>query len=183
MTAHSAVVVESFCKLCDWTFQVWLNDREFFDENPRSAELQNSIAADALARLRTISQEYTLLQIAKLHDPAVVGGQVTLGIEYILKYGAWEERRLKRLTKLVETLNAFSQELRTVRNKSLAHNDLAAILSNQPLGMFPKGDDVRYFETLQEFVNEVHEGTIGGPWPFDDLVKNDVAHLLAIMKP
>jgi hypothetical protein len=50
-------------------------------------------------------------------------------------------------------------------------------------GGFAQGADDRYFEVLQEFVNTVHEQVIGGPWPFDDIVKNDVAAFLATVKP
>jgi hypothetical protein len=57
-SAHSPRIVEEFCKLCDWSFQVWLNHRELFDDNPRAAELQQSMAAHALTRLRNISHEY-----------------------------------------------------------------------------------------------------------------------------
>ena len=182
MPALSRVVVEEFCKLCDWSFQVWLNHRELFDDNPRAADLQKSMGAEALSRLRTISHEYTLHQIAKLHDRAVVAGEVTLGIEYIVKYGGWNQPVLAKLTDLAGKLNEFAQGLRTVRNRALSHNDLAAILSGSVLGEFAEDEDVKYFNVLQEFVNVVHAEVIGGPSPFDDLVKNDVAALMAMIK-
>lgn len=183
MSALSRPIVEEFCKLCDWSFQVWLNYRELFDDNSRALELQKSIGAEALARLRTICHEYTLHQIAKLHDSAVVSGQITLGIEYIVKYGGWDQQVLVKLTALANQLNGFARGLRSVRNKVLSHNDLAAILSGLVLGEFAKDEDIKYFEVLQEFVNVVHSEVIGGPAPFDDLVKNDVAALMAIIKP
>lgn len=183
MSALSPRLVKEFCKLCDWSFQVWLNHRELFDDNPRSAELQQSMGADALARLNTISHEYTLLQIAKLHDRAVVAGEVTLGIEYILKYGGWNQATLDKLTDLATNLNEFAKGLRSLRNRALSHNDLAAVLSGAKLGEFEKDKDVQYFAALQEFVDVVHSEVVGGPYPFDDLVKNDVAALMAIIKP
>lgn len=182
MTAHSAQVAQEFCKLCDWAYQAWLNHREMFDDNPRAEELQRSMGADALARLRTISHEYTLLQIAKLHDPVVVAGQVTLGIEYIVKYGAWDAATSATISQLAEKLTAFAKGLRTVRNKALSHNDLAAVLSGATLGEFERDEDIQYFATLQQLVDVVHGEVIGGPWPFDDLVKNDVAALMAMLK-
>lgn len=182
MTAHSTQVTQEFCKLCDWAYQVWLNHREMFDDNPRAEELQRSMGADALARLRTISHEYTLLQIAKLHDRVVVAGQVTLGIEYMVKYGAWGTETATKLGLLDKKLNGFAEGLRTVRNKALSHNDLAAVLSGATLGEFERDEDIQYFATLQQFVDIVHEEVIGGPWPFDDLVKNDVAAFLAMVK-
>lgn len=182
MTAHSAQVTQEFCNLCDWAYQVWLNHREMFDDNPRAEELQKSMGADALARLRTISHEYTLLQIAKLHDPVVVAGQVTLGIEYMVKYGAWSAEVSTKLGQLAEQLSAFAKGLRTVRNKALSHNDLAAVLSGATLGEFERDEDIQYFATLQQFVDVVYGEVIGGPRPFDDLVKNDVAAFMAMVK-
>lgn len=182
MSALSRIVVEAFCNLCDWTNQVWLNHIAMFDENPRASELQQSIGAEALLRLYTISHEYSLLQIAKLHDPAVVSGQVTLSIEYIVKYGGWEQPIYLQLTELSTKLNTFGKRLHTLRNKALAHNDLAAILSGSVLGEFSQGEDVKYFEVLQEFVNVVHEIAIGGVWPFDNLVQNDVTAFMSIIK-
>ncbi len=181
MSALSKVVVEEFCKLCDWSYQVWLTHRELFDDNPRAVELQASSGADALQRVCVISHEYSLLQIAKLHDRAITSGKLTLGIDYIMTYGGWSATILAQLAKLADQLNQFQRGLREARNMALSHNDLAAILSSTVLGAFAKDDDIKYFETLQEFVNLVHAEVIGGPWPFDDLVTNDVSALMAMI--
>ena len=183
MHALSASVVLEFCKICSWAYEVWLNHRELFDHNPRAAELQKSRAGDELARLSVISQEYALLQIVKLHDRAEMNGKFTLGIDYIVTYGGWSDSIRVNLDGLANELKELASQLRGARNKYLSHNDLATILEGATLGAFAQGADDRYFETLQEFVNTVHEQVIGGPWPFSDLVKNDVAEFLATFKP
>lgn len=183
MPALSSHVVVEFCKLCDWSYQVWLNHLAMFDDNPRSSELRTSVAADAFLRLRTISHEYTLLQIAKLHDRAVVAGEVTLGIEYVLKYGGWDQPTLDRLNNIATKLEVLAKNLRSVRNKLLSHNDLAAVLSGAPLGEFKKGEDTLYFAALQGFADVIHASVVGGPFPFDDLAKNDAIAFLSIVKP
>jgi hypothetical protein len=183
MSALSPSVVVEFCKLCGWAYESWLNHRELFDENPRASELQSSLAGDALTRLSIISQEYSLLQIVKLHDRAVTSGKITLGIEYVMTYGAWSPSVLASLQKLEEKLNGFASQLREARNKSLSHNDLAAIVAGATLGAFSKGEDEAYFRALQEFTNIVHDQVIGGPWPFNNLVKNEVAAFLSVLKP
>ncbi len=142
-----------------------------------------SFAAEELERLSKISHEYSLLQIIKLHDPAVMNGKSTLGIDYMLTYGGWSDSVRTRLEELARELNGFAHQLRDVRNKSLAHNDLVTIIAAATLGDFVKGADEKYFAALKEFVQMVHEEVIGGPWPFDDLVKNDVAAFLAMVKP
>jgi hypothetical protein len=182
MPALSPFVIIEFCKLCGWAYESWLNHRELFDDNPRALELQKSVAGDALDRLSVISQEYSLLQIAKLHDRAVVSGKITLSLEYVMTYGAWSPTVRKKLEALEANLSAFASQLRDVRNKSLSHNDLASIVAGATLGTFAKGEDEAYFRALQEFANIVHD-QVGGPWPFNDLVKNDIAAFLAVLKP
>jgi hypothetical protein len=179
--AGVAPVVVEFCKLCGWAYETWLNHRELFDDNARADKLWQSWAGDTLARLSVISQEYSLLQVAKLHDSAVVSGKITLSIDYVVNYGAWSAPVRSRLEALQIKLNGFGSQLRNARNKSLSHNDLAAVVSGAPLGAFAKGEDEAYFQTLQELVNIVHGEVVGGPWPFDSLVKNDVAAFLAVL--
>lgn len=181
MSALSPSVVIEFCKLCGWAYESWLNHRELFDDNPRATELQNSKAADALKRLSIITQEYSLLQIVKLHDPVVTSGKITLGIEYVMTYGAWSPSVLEILQPLEKKLKGFASKLREARNKLLSHNDLATIIAGATLGAFEKGEDDAYFQALQEFANIVHEQVVGVPWPFNDLVKNDVAAFLSVL--
>ncbi|MBW4028929.1 MAG: hypothetical protein HIU93_16305 [Acidobacteria bacterium] len=180
--ALSASVVEEFCKVCDWAHEVWLNHLELFDNNPRATELMNSFAREEWVRLSIISHEYSLLQIVKLHDRAVMNGKITLGIDYMLTYGGWSDSVRPRLDELAKELNGFASQLRDVRNKLLSHNDLATIMAGAALGEFAKDADEKYFKALNEFVQTVHEEVVGGPWPFDDLVKNDVAAFLATVK-
>ncbi len=142
-----------------------------------------SIASCELKRLSVISQEYSLLQVIKLHDKAVMNGNVTLGIDYVLKYGGWSDSVRSRLEELARKLDGFASQLRDVRNKILSHYDLATILAGAPLGSFAKGEDEKYFEALQEFVNIVYGEVIGGPYPFNNLVKNDIAFFLRTIKP
>jgi len=184
MHALSADVVVEFCKRCDWAHEVWLNHLELFDNNPRNTELCNSSAGEEWKRLSIISQEYGLLQIVKLHDNAVMKGNDTLGINYVLTYSGWSDSVRPRLEALAKELDDFAiNKLRVVRNKILSHSDLATIMAGAPLGAFDKGADEKYFNDLQEFVNTVHEQVIGGPWPFNYLVKNDVVAFLATIKP
>jgi hypothetical protein len=183
MHALSASVVLKFCNLCQWTYEVWLNHLELFDNNPRATELKKSFAGEELARLSIISQEYSLLQIVKLHDKAVMNGKITLGIDYVLTYGGWSDSVRSRLEELAKQLDSFASQLRGARNKSLSHNDLATIVAGATLGEFANGADEKYFKALKEFVHTVHDEVIGGPWAFDDLVINDVAAFLATIKP
>ena len=181
--ALSDSVVVDFCELCDKAHEYWIHHRELFDNNLRSTEVMGSFAREELIRLSIISHEYSLLQIVKLHDRAVMNGNITLGIEYVLTYGGWSDSVRPRLDALAKELRGFAKQLLDVRNKILSHNDLATIVADATLGEFANGADEKYFDALQEFVNAVHGEVIGGPWPFDNLVKNDVAAFLDAIKP
>lgn len=153
-----------------------------FDENLRADELCKSPGGDTFARLSAISQEYVLLQIFKLHDPAVTKGVITLGIDYIIKYGGWSDEMRHELEVMYENLSKFAEKIKPARNKVISHHDLATITEGVPVGKIDNDVAEKYFEILQEFANKVHEQTIGGPWPFNDLVKNDVAAFLRMLK-
>ena len=183
MHALSASVIEEFCNLCNRAHELWLNHLELFYNNPRLTELMKSIASCELKRLSIISQEYSLLQVIKLHDKAVMNGNITLGIDYVLTYGGWSDSVRSRLDELAKELDSFASQLRGVRNKILSHYDLATILAGASLGMFADGADKKYFEDLQEFVNIVHDQVVGGPYPFSTNVINDIAFFLRTIKP
>jgi len=108
-----------------------------------------------------------------------MNGNVTLGIDYVLTYGDWSDSVRVHLETLKKELESLADQLREARNKILSHYDLSTILAAAPLGRFAEDDAERYFKTLQVFVDTVHNEVIGGPWPFCNLVENDVAAFLA----
>jgi len=161
-----------------------MNHLELFDRNPRNTGFLESVIKDEWVRLSAISHEYSLLQIVKLHDPAVMSGNITLGIDYMFTYGNWSDSVRPRLATLKKKLDHFANsKLRGVRNKVLSHNDLATILDEATLGEFAEGADKEYFEALQKFVNIIHDEVIGGPYPFCTLVQGDVAYFLRSIEP
>jgi hypothetical protein len=179
----SASVVVEFCALCDKAHEYWIHHLELFDNNPRNAELMKSPAGQEWERLSIISHEHGLLQLIKLHDKAAMRGHITLGIDYVLTKGTWSDVVRLRLEALAKQLGDFAKQLLDARNKILSHRDLETILAGATLGAFPEGATAEYFKALQEFVNTVHDEVIGGPRPFNDLVKKDVAAFLATVKP
>ena len=182
MSGLSKHVTTEFCNLCNWTYQVWFNHRILFHDKNLESKICLSKGSDFFKRLSVISQEYALLQLIKLHDPCIVSGKITLGIDYVLKYGGWDTATFSALSALGESLNDFAKNFKTVRNKVLAHNDLAAILSGDLLGEFERDVDLKYFNALQEFVTIIHFKVVGEPYLFEDLVQNDVTAFIDMLK-
>lgn len=182
MNALSPVVASKFCELCEQAHTVWRTHRVLFDENPKKSELESSPAGKALMQLSISSHEYLLQQICKLHDRAIMNNNLTIGIDYIMRFGGWDAETGSRLRSLKDELDRFADQLREVRDKVLSHNDLEAHLSGGTLGAFAGGQDRLYFDKLQEFVNIVQESTFGSPAPFSDEPDQDAKALLAALK-
>ncbi len=180
MDPISKDIADKFCELCNWVYESWVTHKLLFDENENK---ENNIGKCKYitSRLSIITQEYCLLQIAKLHDPALQGNSRNLTVDYMVRSGEWGERKneIDRIhAKLLELWNC----IKPARNKILTHNDLETYRADEALGSFPEGADDEYFEALQDLVNEVHEKWVGGPYPFNDLAQNDVLKFLALLE-
>lgn len=180
MNPISPDVAKQFCELCGWAYECWVTHKRLFDENVKT-ETTIDRAKYFMERLSKITQEYSLLQICKLHDPATQNGAVNISIEYILQFGDWGPD-VERINGLVRRLATLFDELKSARNKVLVHNDLEAIMGAAVLGKFPEGFDDEYFAALQDFANTVHEKWHGGPYPFNDLAGADVEEFLHILE-
>ena len=170
-----------FCRACGWAYEAWVTHKYLFDQNDNKANtLQKATAFTK--RLSTITQEYSLQQIAKLHDPPGKKPNQNVSVEFVVSFGEWgaKEAEIKAIEKRLLELWGH---LKPARNKLLAHNDLEALLANEALGGFPKGEDDLYFAALQELADEVHDRWgDGGPYPFDDLAKADVCEFLHVLE-
>ena len=180
MTALSNKIVSEFCSLCDLAYQSWRIHKLLIDDNPHYDAMRRGKCGGFLQRLSKITQEYALLQLVKLHDPAVQKNNISLTFEYVITYGGWDEETLSQLKELHTKLKGLADKIRPARHKFLSHNDLESILSNAVLGKFEKGADDEYYKLLQKFVDIVHINTpaYGRPYPFDDTVEKDVQSIL-----
>lgn len=180
MEPISKDVAIKFCELCNSAYEAWVTHKVLFDENQTPAKNIGK-SAYFTARLSIITQEYSLQQIAKLHDPAIQGNSLNLTVDYIVRFGQWGERT-DHIKAIHDKLLDFWAHLKPARNKALAHNDLEALMAGASLGSFPEGEDREYFEALQALVNEVHEKWLDGPYPFNDLAEADVREFLALLE-
>lgn len=172
---------KKFCELCNWAYEAWVTHKCLFDDN--SAPANNIGRSPWFAeRLSTITQEYALLQIAKLHDPSRLGKWNNASINFMIEYGAWGEQR-PDVEKIASRLAELYEKILPARNKLLSHNDLETIIGDTPLGSFSEGNDEGYFDALQELVNAVHDRWFDGPNPFNDLAKADANEFLSLLAP
>ncbi len=183
MTALSKQVVNQFCQLCSWAHEAWATHRTMFDDNPSIESIRlighNSAFLD---RISIVTQEYALLQIAKLHDPALQANQLNLTLEYVVRYGGWDAVTLTNLEKLKSQLDTLKSQIKPARNKVICHNDLLSLLNPTPLGAFTKDADVQYFNNLEEFVSIVCLQVVGTNFEFAHFAQHDAKNFMECLQ-
>lgn len=117
-------------------------------------------------------------QISKLHDPAMQNGRANLTVEYMVRFGGWDEITEQKLQELKGLLDELADKVRPARHRILSHNDLEAILSKATLGQFPEGEDTTYFRNLQDFCDVIRINVIGQKEPFTNEAEAVVKGLL-----
>lgn len=173
-------IATEFCKLCNWVYESWITHKTLFDENEKPDQNINK-AEDFAIRLFEITFIYCLLQISKLHDPAIMGSSQNLTINYIVQFGEWGAE-MHRIVAIQKILDELGQCLKTARNKVMAHSDLKTIMSSRKHGYFPPGLDDKYFRALQDLVDEVAKKWLGGVYRFNDLARVDAEQFLALLE-
>ena len=121
MTGEIALL---FCQACCWAYQVWVTHKCLFDQNDKKADTIGKAIAFT-NRLSTITQEYSLQQIAKLHDPAKQRGGLNVSVDFVVKFGDWGDKDAE-IKEIEARLLELWEHLKSARNKVLAHNDLEA---------------------------------------------------------
>ena len=179
MEPISKDIAVKFCEVCNWAYESWVTHKLLFDDNQKTEDNIDKCPYFT-QRLSIITQEYSLQQIAKLHDPAIQGNSLNLTVDYIVRFGEWGERR-DAIDEIHGKLRELWNRIKAARNKILAHNDLETLMADTDLGSFPQGLDDEYFEVLQELVNQVHEKWVGGLHFFNDLAKADVQEFLNLL--
>jgi AbiU2 len=139
-------IAQKFCELCNWAYECWITHRTLFDDNPNK-EILNRKAPYFHEHLWHISHDYSFLQICKLHDPAnsKATNSYNLSIRYIIDKLDWGDEK-DSIKQLAGTLEKLYSRINTARNKVIAHNDLDVLLRGEPIGEFPEGLDIEYFQ-------------------------------------
>ena len=180
MAVMSREIALKFCEMCNWVYESWTTHKKLFDKND-NADRNIGKCAYFTSRLSIITQEYSLQQVAKLHDPAIQGKSRNLTIDYVVRFGEWNES-IQEVEGIAARLVGLRDSIILARHKILSHNDLETIMANEPLGGFAEDTDEEYFEALQELVNRVHEKWLDGPYPFNDLAGSDVDEFLHLLE-
>jgi hypothetical protein len=166
----AARVVSEFGQECHRVHAYWQMVKYLFDENPDVDVLKAPHYQHFFAVINFSLYESFVQGVARLHDRAVMLGNETLTVNYVVDHIQWDAATKATLDQLRQEMMPFANKLREARNKFTAHNDLQTILRQPALAVFDKTEDAGYFEKLKEFASVVQ----GERFLFSTFVPNDV---------
>lgn len=178
LNADQQKAVRAFCNDCVWAWSVRTHFRDLFECGEARLQLFSEVALLFFQDLNVVLQEYTLLQLCKLTDPASQGADKhNLTTNYLLTFG-WDDRTKQELLEANVTIAAFRSRINRARSKLIAHNDLRARLDFNALGEFSEAEEREFWEALSSFASACHSATFGEPYEIKATMRAGDAHSL-----
>ena len=163
----------AFCDLCQWVYECWTTHANLLERLPERLQEERNVPLKhfletpygrCLSRLNDVSQQYVILQIAKLHDPARQGRNENPSIDFFVQQEFWSDEELPAVEGIAATLDGLYRQIEDLRNKILAHNDRSVFAKGSPLGSFQEGEDEHYFRTLGQLCSMIWNKFPDGDW-------------------
>ncbi|MEN6624519.1 MAG: hypothetical protein ABFD50_23595 [Smithella sp.] len=152
---HSILI--NFGAQCIWAWEVF----RFAKKYCNNESIIGWCGLDAC--LATILKEYSLLQIAKMHDPASSCGYENHSFHKVSSLYHADNDPI--IIDFLEANKEFIGSIRDARKKTIAHSDLETVRTNAIWGAFPDGADDKYFSGLHAAVEYLYGKAGIGPFP------------------
>lgn len=153
-----------------WLQVKWAEYRELFGTSPERIDLLNSAASSFFRILQDTLWEDALLHLARLTDPADMGGKHNLTIRALPEL--CEDPTLRStVTQLVDEALAATAFARDWRNRHIGHRDLALALEStaKPLSPASRADVSAALTALHRVFNEISERLFNAT-PADEVI-------------
>lgn len=163
---------QTFCDHCEWVCRCWSMNLAIFKcldleaqskltkEQFERGNLEQTPMERLLNDYLFMSNYYTLLETAKLHDPEVaLQGNINLSIAFFVERTSWTDEERERVKSIKAKLNRFCEchKIKTLRNKFIAHHDRETFetLRTEVIQHIPPCEIDNYLENLGKLANEI----------------------------
>lgn len=176
----TSYLAEEFLARCQEVYSLTQLQKGFFNENTVGGFMTTEPFLAVFQRINNATQEYSLLQLTKLHDPAKTYNKAknsvsyNLTVNYIVEYGELSKETAEKLNLLKTQLDNLYNKIKPARNKALCHHDIESINAKKTLGAFEQDADEPYFRALEEFANLLSVEKLNRPFKFDGSLKHGV---------
>lgn len=173
--------INEFKARCYFLYRLYKINKVLFEDN---IDIYNNLDSPKLINGALI--DHVLLQFHLVTEKANFNKtDKNLSVFFFLEW-SWESDVARKLNTLAEKLKKFVdfKKNENPRHKLLAHWDVTTILkAKEPLGSFPPGEEVDFFEDLNEFIKNI-ESSMGYNEKWDIFTEGnaDEDKLLKIIK-
>ena len=181
--------IEIFANYCVFMRSIYLHTRELFETSSAGDKaLMDATAGTFFGDLNRVLNEYAILQVCKITDPARdIRNNDNHTIAFLLKhYGplfSSDPPMSRRLEDLHDSMRAFGEKLRPARNKLISHLDRDAILVGHPLGAATDQEWGQFWLDLQDFICIVHRKVVGSSFYLNgEAGRSDAGGLLKALR-
>ena len=166
----------------------WIIYKQMYGTNVYRVELLNNTASNVFSEFQWLVMDNMILSLSKLTDPAKMRGNWNLSLPYLYEeiINLNEVQLSEELGEILEELNNSVENFRKIRNKRIAHTDLAvAIDDNSPLPGVSRADITRALELVMDFLNKIELHYFDSTTRYDMTIlplKNDGRALLICLQ-
>ena len=177
-------ILERFSDECVFAKSIRDQYAELYEAGERRKALLAEVANLFFGDLNAILQEYIILQICKLTDPAHSGrggAEENLTSNRILEFG-WPAMISTELAKHNDVLLAFRKKVIEGRRKVIAHADLKSFMSQVIYGGFTPSEEVAFWTALESFVNTASMHLKGDPFEIGTAAEGGAGALVSSLR-
>jgi AbiU2 len=179
--------IEIFANYCAFMRSIYLHARELFEScSADDRALMNATARTFFDDLNRVLNEYIILQVCKITDPAQdYRNNDNHTIAFLLQHYDFSDDppTLTRLEELRADMKAFREKLLPARNKLISHLDRDAILTGRPLGAASDEEWNQFWLDLQDFIYIVHRKIMGSSFYLNGVAgQSDAGDLLKVLR-
>lgn len=163
----------------------WIMYVQIFGTNSHRIDLINKTASNFLSEFQWLVIDNMVLSLSKFTDPAKMRGNSNLSFPYIVKEIEKNDKNniSEELKETLGNLNESVEHFRQIRNKRIAHNDLAVSLEskNSPLPGVSRADINKALKLAGNFLNKIQLAYFNGTTAYEMTIlplKNDGRSLL-----
>jgi len=160
----------------------WQNYRILFGTSPERIDLLNWAAGSFFGMLDDILRHEVFMHIARLADPARSMGRDNASLERMVRElsANGEETFITGLGTKIQDLQAYCSPIRQLRNRTLAHGDLATALRYHPDPL--PGISRAYIEgalqKIRDIMNDMELKYFNSTVFYEDVIAQDDANAL-----
>jgi len=161
------VIDEDVVQLCG----KWKIYNQLFGSGQDNIELLNKSGSNVFSMLQILILDNVFLTLSKLTDPKKQGGHENTSISNLLKQlsCSMDDELFVKLETQLEELKTVCKNIRTHRNKSIAHSDISRVhkASTEFLPQITYGEIEDALKILREMMQDITVLLFGGSSGYD----------------